>query len=143
VESITFECRVGGSIVEELVDGRRYQWGKVLAFDPPRSVSFSWHPSQAEELAQQVEVTFVAESGGTRVELVSTGWERLGARARRARKGYDIGWGAVLDTFVGRKTFPIVLFAIISRAVTFVLRVTGRLERAIDGAGGRLPPRAR
>ena len=139
VKSITFECRAGGQIIEELVDGRRYQWGRVTAFEPPHRVSFTWHPSEPETSAQDVEITFVAEGSGTRVELVSTGWERLGARGRRARKGYDIGWGSVLALYAGRKSAAIIIFGVVSRVMTFVLWITGRLDRTIDRAGGRLP----
>ena len=34
--------------------------------------------------------------GGTRVELVHTGWERRGEQALEAMKGYDEGWEVVL-----------------------------------------------
>lgn len=139
VKQIIFECKAGGRIIEELVDGRRYLWGTVTAIEPPRRVCFTWHPSREKDVAQDVEVSFHPEGTGTRVELVSTGWERLGARGRRERKGYDVGWGSVLDTYAGRTTVVILLFGVISRVLTFLLRVTGRLERSIDEAGGRLP----
>jgi uncharacterized protein YndB with AHSA1/START domain len=139
VKQIIFECRVGGRIVEELVDGRRYLWGTITAIDPPHRVAFTWHPSREKDVAQDVEVSFHPEGSGTRVDLVSTGWERLGARAHRERKGYSIGWGSVLDVYAGRTTAVILLFGVISRALTLFLRVTGKLERSIDQAGGRLP----
>lgn len=139
VKQIIFECRVGGRIIEELTDGRRYQWGTITAMEPPHRVGFTWHPSRDKESAQDVVVTFHPEATGTRVELVSTGWERLGVKGRRERKGYAIGWGSVLDVFAGRTTPVIVLFGIISRALTLFLRLTGKLERSIDQAGGRLP----
>ncbi len=136
---IGFECRVGGLITEELKDGRRFQWGTVTAWDPPRRVAFTWHPSRDEAQAQDVEVRFVAEEKGTRVELLSSGWERLGTRARSARRGYDIGWGSVLDAYAGRKSATLALFAVLSGGVTWYLKITGRLESTIDRAGGRLP----
>ncbi len=142
VRTIKFECRAGGLIVEELVDGRRFKWGEVTAFDPPHRVAFTWHPSRDEHDAQDVEVRFVAEGSGTRVELISTGWERLGAAAARARRMYGIGWGSVLAVFAGRRDVPFVLFSVISTAITGALRVTGRLESEIDKAGGKLPARS-
>lgn len=138
VRRIDFECRLGGLIVEELLDGRRFQWGRVTAWDPPRLVGFLWHPSRDESSAQDVTVRFIPEGGGTRVELVSTGWERLGAKAGRERKGYSIGWGAVLDVFAGRRSAAVVTFGALSHVITFVLRATGRLESSIDHAGGRI-----
>lgn len=104
VKQIIFECRVGGGIIEELKDGRRYQWGRVTAFDPPHRVSFIWHPSRESEEAQDVDLRFIPDGSGTRVELVSTGWEKLGSRARRERKGYDIGWRSVLDVYAERRS---------------------------------------
>jgi uncharacterized protein YndB with AHSA1/START domain len=139
VQRIIFDCRVGGQIVEELVDGRRYLWGTVTLVEPPHRVGFTWHPSREKDSAQDVVVSFQAEGTGTRVELVSTGWERLGARGRREQKGYSIGWGSILDIYAGRSSAVIVLFAIISKTMTFFLKVTGKLEKSIDQAGGRLP----
>jgi uncharacterized protein YndB with AHSA1/START domain len=139
VKQIIFECKVGGRIIEELVDGRRYQWGTVTLVEPPHRVGFTWHPSREKDVAQDVVVTFHPEGSGTLVELVSTGWERLGARGARERKGYSIGWRAVLDVFAGKTSAVILLFGIISRVLTFGLWVTGKLERSIDQAGGRLP----
>ena len=55
VRSVTFDCRVGGLIVEELTDGRRFQWGRITAWDPPRRVAFVWHPSREEPDAQDAE----------------------------------------------------------------------------------------
>lgn len=142
VKSVIFECHVGGQIIEELHDGRRFQWGRVTAWDPPRRVAFTWHPSKNEQDAQDVEVTFEPAGNGTRVELISTGWERLGARGRRERKGYDVGWGSVLDIFAGRRSLGGVCLVAMMRLITFGLRVTGQLERSIEQAGGRLPPKS-
>jgi uncharacterized protein YndB with AHSA1/START domain len=139
VKQILFDCRVGGQIVEELVDGRRYQWGTVTLVEPPHRVGFTWHPSREKDSAQDVVVSFQPEGSGTRVELVSTGWERLGARGRREQKGYSIGWGSVLDIYAGRSSAVIVLFAMISSTMTFFLKISGKLEKSIDQAGGRLP----
>jgi hypothetical protein len=47
-----------------------------------------------------VEVLFTAVPGGTRLDLVHLGWERLGERARTLRNGYDTGWDFVLGKFV-------------------------------------------
>jgi uncharacterized protein YndB with AHSA1/START domain len=139
VARIIFECAAGGRIIEELNDGRRFQWGRVTAWDPPRRVAFTWHPSRDEREAQDVDITFTPSHAGTTVELVSTGWERLGARARRARRAYAIGWGSVLSVFAGRRSVSMAVFAVLSRVITLWLRAAGRLEREIDEAGGRLP----
>jgi uncharacterized protein YndB with AHSA1/START domain len=138
VKRIVFECHVGGRIFEELTDGRRYQWGKITAWEPPSRVAFSWHPSKDESVAQDVEVRFVPEGSGTQVVLVSSGWEKLGEKAARERKGYSIGWGGVLDVFAGRRSATVMIFAVLSHTITLFLKLTGRLDREIDNAGGRM-----
>lgn len=139
VKRVEFECRVGGRIFEELVDGRRFQWGRVTAWEPPHRIAFTWHPSRDEAEAQDVDLSFHPDGTGSRVELISTGWERLGAKARGARMGYNIGWGAVLDQWAGRWSAAMVLFAVLSRTITLFLKVTGKLEAEIAKAGGRMP----
>jgi hypothetical protein len=47
-----------------------------------------------------VEVAFLPDGDGTRVELTHTGWEALGERAEQARRSYDQGWVPVLERFV-------------------------------------------
>jgi uncharacterized protein YndB with AHSA1/START domain len=140
VSHVVFECQVGGRIFEQFTDGRRYQWGRITTWEPPRRVAFTWHPSREEREAQDVEVRFEAVPGGSRVVLTSSGWEKLGRRAARERKGYAIGWGSILEVFAGRRTAVVLIFAVIAHMITFFLRITGRLERAIDTAGGRMAP---
>jgi hypothetical protein len=77
-----------------------------------------------------------AAGKGCRVVLVSSGWEKLGVRAARERKGYSVGWGAILEVFAGRHDAAVVFFATISRLIRFVLWMSGRLEREIENAGG-------
>ena len=140
VKRVVFECSIGGRIFEELTDGRRFQWGRVTHWDPPRRVAFTWHPSKNEAEAQDVQVSFEpAPDGGSRVILTSTGWEKLGTRAARERKGYSIGWGSILDVFAQRRTAVILIFAAIAHTIKFVLWATGRLEREIANAGGKMP----
>jgi len=39
---MVFEPHVGGHIIDRGVDGSERHWGRVLAYAPPRRVSFSW-----------------------------------------------------------------------------------------------------
>jgi hypothetical protein len=139
-EAVVFECRVGGRIYEELTDGRRFQWGRITGWNAPRSVSFTWHPSREERDAQDVEVRFETDGKQTRVVLTSTGWEKLSPDMQKQRRGYGIGWGAILDVFAGHKGFAFYVFAVLSHSITTFYRITGRLEREIDKAGGRMLP---
>ncbi|OGF16508.1 MAG: hypothetical protein A2W00_13130 [Candidatus Eisenbacteria bacterium RBG_16_71_46] len=102
-EGVTMEGRVGGRIVERIRGGRESVWGTVTAWDPPRRVAFTWHPGRDPAIAQDIEVRFTAAAGRTRVELEHAGFERLGPLARKARRGYPIGWAYVLGLYAGRR----------------------------------------
>jgi uncharacterized protein YndB with AHSA1/START domain len=109
-ESVVFEGRVGGRIVERIRGGEESTWGTVTAWEPPHRVAFTWHPGQPVEKAQDIEVRFTAEGSRTRLQLTHSGWERLGEKAARARKAYGPGWTYVLALWAGRRYSPIVLF---------------------------------
>ena len=51
----------------------------------------------------EVEVRFIADGAGTRVELEHRGWERVGAEATEVREAYDSprGWVTTLNVFAG------------------------------------------
>jgi hypothetical protein len=101
------EGRVGGQIYEEWDDGTRCVWGAVRVWDPPACAVFSWHPGHAETEATEVEVRFLAEGNGTRLELIHRNWENLGVIARQARRGYPIGWAYVLNCWADRADSPL------------------------------------
>jgi uncharacterized protein YndB with AHSA1/START domain len=105
VAETVFEPRVGGGIVDRATDGSECRWARILAFDPPERVVFSWDISpqwQIEtnpELTSEVEVKFVAEStNSTRVELEHRHLERHGP-----------GWEAVVDGVDGDEGWPLYL----------------------------------
>lgn len=103
-ETVVMEGRVGGRIIERIRGGGESVWGTISAWDPPRRVAFSWHPGDPAEKATNVEVRFVAiDSARTRVELEHVGFERLGAMAKKARRGYPIGWAYVLGLYAGKR----------------------------------------
>ena len=139
VERLVFECRAGGRIFEQHVGGRRFAWGAVREWDPPRRVVFTWHPAREPASAQEVEVRFHPEASGTRVELVSSCWENWGRGARRARRGYDLGWGYVLNVWAGRRTAGMRVLDGIGGALGLVQRLRGGSAAAIEKAGGEIP----
>ena len=67
IAEAVFEPRVGGHIYDRAVDGSECRWARILAYEPPARVVFSWDISpqwQLEtdpELTSEVEVRFVAE----------------------------------------------------------------------------------
>jgi uncharacterized protein YndB with AHSA1/START domain len=100
VETVVLEGGEGGRFYERTKTGDEHLWGTVIVWDPPNRLVHSWHPGRGEETSQRVEVTFTPDGDGTRVELVHTGWERLGDRITDAIASYETGWGTVLGRYV-------------------------------------------
>ncbi|HTW89772.1 MAG TPA: SRPBCC domain-containing protein [Candidatus Binataceae bacterium] len=95
--NVAFEDRVGGRFYEQLNDGSEFEVGRVTAWEPPKRVAFTWR-APAWEAATQVDVRFIAEGGGTRVELEHSGWEQ-GPTISKEAKGYSEGWDFILGQF--------------------------------------------
>jgi uncharacterized protein YndB with AHSA1/START domain len=100
-----FEPRVGGHIYDRAVDGSECRWARVLVYEPPERVVFSWDISpqwQIEsdpENSSEVEVRFIAESERrTRLELEHRNIDRHGP-----------GWQAVADGVEGDQGWPLYL----------------------------------
>ena len=108
IAETVFEPKVGGHIYDRAVDGSECHWARVLAYEPPDRVVFSWDISPYwqietdETKTSEVEVTFVAETPTrTRLELVhrnldrhGPGWEGLAAGV-----GDDKGWPLYLARY--------------------------------------------
>ena len=99
-ETVVFEEHEGGRVYEVLSDGTEGTWATILAWDPPRRLVLAWKPNLTDNPPTELEVTFVADGDGTRVDLEHRGWERLGAMAEEARAGYGENWNGVLALFV-------------------------------------------
>ncbi|NEK59270.1 ATPase [Geodermatophilus sabuli] len=108
IAETVFEPRVGGHVYDRGTDGSECRWARVLAYEPPDRVVFSWDigPTwQVEtepENTSEVEVRFVAETPQrTRVELEhrdidrhGPGWEALSDGV-----GHDDGWPLYLARY--------------------------------------------
>jgi uncharacterized protein YndB with AHSA1/START domain len=106
-QRIIFEDRVGGRVYEQIRDGRTAVWGTVLAWEPPRRFSMTWHAGRDDDADGQVlDVIFTSVGGGTRVELTHGGWERLGDEGPGQRTLYDEGWGHVLARYAEAASRP-------------------------------------
>jgi uncharacterized protein YndB with AHSA1/START domain/uncharacterized protein YciI len=84
----------GDRVVERLGDESSV-WAEVTAWDPPRSLTLSWHPGRDDSRATDVSVTFEGVDDGTLVRLVHSGWERTEDPAAAAAD-YAQGWQGVL-----------------------------------------------
>jgi len=108
IAETVFEPREGGRIYDRGVDGSECQWARVLAYEPPERVVFSWDISpqwQIEtdlERASEVEVRFVSETPErTRVELEHRNLDRHGEGWQGARDIVDSegGWPLYLQRY--------------------------------------------
>jgi uncharacterized protein YndB with AHSA1/START domain len=100
IAETVFEAREGGHIYDRGIDGSECRWARVLAYEPPDRVVFSWDISphwQIEtdpERTSEVEVRFISETPErTRVELEHRNLDRHGAGWESARAGVESGDG--------------------------------------------------
>jgi uncharacterized protein YndB with AHSA1/START domain len=107
LDTIAIEPRAGGRCFERGPHGFECDWGRVLAYDPPRRLAFLWQISPRREpvsdpaRASEVEVVFVAEVDTTRVELTHRGFERHGDGAAEYREAMasEQGWPYLLRCY--------------------------------------------
>jgi uncharacterized protein YndB with AHSA1/START domain len=108
IDRTVLEQHVGGDVYDRGVDGSVCRWGRVLVFDPPRSLSFTWDIGPDWQVASdlsrssEVEVTFTAEGDRrTRVTLVHRHLERHGEAWESMRDGVDAadGWPLYLARY--------------------------------------------
>jgi len=84
-----FEAGPGGRLFEEYDGGAVYEVGKILVWEPGARLVFEWRiPNFAPGECTEVEVTFEAGDGGTRVVLEHRGWKAL-RKDHPARHGLD------------------------------------------------------
>ena len=94
-----FEPYVGGRFYERYKDGEEHTGGRVLRWEPPRLVAYTWQHDDWSA-PTEVEVKFIEEGPTvTRVELEHRAWERLGDLADRMRDMYNNGWPTVITCF--------------------------------------------
>ena len=108
IAETVFEPYVGGHIYDRAVDGSECRWARILAYEPPDRVVFSWDIGpqwQVEtdpELTSEVEVRFVADGPDrTRVELEHRHLDRHGPGWQSVSDGVndDQGWPLYLARY--------------------------------------------
>jgi uncharacterized protein YndB with AHSA1/START domain len=104
----TFDPKVGGHIYDVGEDGSECRWARILAYEPPDRVVFSWDISPYWQIetdldrASEVEVRFTAETPErTRVLLEHRHLERHGDGWEGVRDGVadDAGWPLYLSRY--------------------------------------------
>jgi uncharacterized protein YndB with AHSA1/START domain len=96
---MVFEPHVGGHIIDRGTDGSECRWARVLTYEPPRRVCFSWDISLSWELetdpakTSEIEVTFTPEGpDSTRVVLTHRNLDRHGEGWESMREAVREGW---------------------------------------------------
>lgn len=94
-----FEPGEGGRIYERYPDGGEAEWGRVITWDPPKRVVYSWNPTLEPRPDTEIEALFTADGDGTRVDVEHRGWERLDPELRESYAS-DTGWTVVIGRYV-------------------------------------------
>ena len=103
VRDVTVEPRPGGRVYETWHDDTTVEWGRLLAWDPPRRFTMTWLCTPAPT---EVELTFTPLGPAlTRVAVEHRGWEALsdaqlhedcGLPGGYAAGAFTTGWTRIL-----------------------------------------------
>lgn len=105
LKDCVIEPKIDGRWYEIGEDGRSYDWGRVLAWDPPRRVVLAWQLNAEftfdPSLVTEVEVTFTSLGPErTCVDFEHRRLERFGEAAERLQHEMGAGWGQILESYV-------------------------------------------
>ena len=113
VAEVVLEPRVGGRWYERGVDDSECDWGRVLAWEPPNRVLFTWQINGNWQFdpgpghASEIEARFHADGPNqTTVEVEHRGFERLvgGESVYGAIEHGGGGWVALLAAYAASLT---------------------------------------
>ena len=92
ISETVFEPRVGGNVYDIASDGSECRWSRVLAFDPPERVVFSWDINLQWNVETDLDKTPRAEIEAVEKKLVAMKGEQEGSTKRKRR--WDVGSAA-------------------------------------------------
>ena len=107
LKDVVLEPREGGRWFEVNEDGSTCEWGKVLAWDPPRQVLLAWQINADwkydASFVTELEIRFTPEGEGTRVDLEHRNLDRFGEKAEAVRAMLDSndGWNLGMTAYAG------------------------------------------
>ena len=108
IEQTVLEQHVGGRVYDRGVDGSICRWGRVLTFDPPTTIAFTWdigpdwQVTADHNQVSEVEITFTPLGAArTRVSLEHRNIDRHGTGWESLRAGIDgsEGWPLYLNRY--------------------------------------------
>jgi uncharacterized protein YndB with AHSA1/START domain len=143
---MVFEPFVGGHIIDRGTDGSECRWARVLAYEPPALVRFSWDITTSWQIetdparASEVEITFTAlGQDRTRVVLTHRHLDRHGEGWEQMRDAVAGGWtlaplGERIDQArqVGGRELPVVSDETMRERLARTAAYTAVLLRATD-----------
>jgi uncharacterized protein YndB with AHSA1/START domain len=81
---------VGGRVTETLDDGQVVEIGRVLVWEPPERLVFTWRPTSfGPDQETEVRVCFEAVTEGSRVVVEHLGWDSIPPE-HAARHGFPL-----------------------------------------------------
>ena len=103
-KAVAMETRLNGRWYETAEDGTETNIGRIIVWEPPRrfvmtwDINSQWKPDTT--VNSEVEVRFIPDGAGTRVELEHRNFERMGAEGgEKMRKDVNGGWPGLLEAF--------------------------------------------
>jgi uncharacterized protein YndB with AHSA1/START domain len=107
IVGMTVEPEVGGRIYDSCEDGSESVWGRITEWEPPARFAFAWMLTGTWQLetdidkASRVSISFQADGGQTRIELVHDDFWRLadGGQGMFEAVGSADGWPLGLERF--------------------------------------------
>jgi uncharacterized protein YndB with AHSA1/START domain len=97
---MVLEPRLGGRLLERTASGEEVEVGEITSWDPPHGFGYLWHIRRDRSEGTDVLLRFVPVDGRTRLEIVQTGWERLGAEGVAWRASNSAGWNALIPSYL-------------------------------------------
>lgn len=102
---IGIEPRKDGMAYEIGPHGFRVDWGRVLIWEPPRRLVFTWQigpdrtPVPDPAKASEIDARFEPEADGTRVEVEHRHFDRHGEAAEGYLRALSAGWRELLARY--------------------------------------------
>ncbi|MFN3515420.1 MAG: SRPBCC family protein [Phenylobacterium sp.] len=85
---LAFEPSEGGRLTETLANGKVFEIGRILSWEPPSRLVFTWRQANfPPDLQTEVEVRFEAVGEETRVSVEHRGFDQVPAESA-ARHGF-------------------------------------------------------